>query len=211
MFEQEKKEMLKACMAMKEYELISLSGGNVAMRIDDNYLVTPSGMLYEDMTYEDICVVNKEGKLIEGIRKPTSDIDALLYIFEKMPKVNAIIHTHQPYATAIGFSNEYLPACMVTLIDANHAKINIAPWTKSQDIGMGKLVVEYAGDATAVIMKHHGVVSYGKDLHEALCSAVYLEEGAKTYCMARIMGDVPELSQEEIDGELYGYQNDYGQ
>ena len=211
MFEKEKKEILKACLQMKEYQLISLTGGNVSLKIDDDtYLVTPSGMLYEEMTYEDICVIDHECNLKEGCRKPSSDSSALIYIFDKMSKVRSIIHTHQPYATAIGLTNDSLPACMVTLIDANHARINVAPWTRSSDIGMGKLVVEYAGDATAVIMKHHGVISFGKDLEEALYSAVYLEEGAKTYCMASIFGKVPELSDKEIDDEASGWES-YGQ
>ncbi|MBQ2584451.1 MAG: class II aldolase/adducin family protein [Erysipelotrichaceae bacterium] len=75
---------------------------------------------------------------------------------------------------------------------ANHARIHVAPWTKSQDIGMGKLAVEYAGDANTVIMKHHGVISFGKDMEEALYATVYLKEAVKTYVMTRIMGAVQE-------------------
>lgn len=211
MYENLKKEILNACLKLKEYRLISLTGGNVSLKIDDDkFLVTPSGILYENMTIDDICLVNHEGKVIEGTRKPSSDTAALIYIYDHMNKVNATIHTHQPYATAIGMNNDSLPACMVTLIDANHARINVAPWTKSQDIGMGKLAVEYAGDANTVIMKHHGVISFGSDLNEALYAAAYLEEAAKTYCMARIMGSVPELTDEQIQDEAQGWE-EYGQ
>ena len=211
MYEKEKKEILKACLKMKEYHLISLSGGNISVKIDeDNYLVTPSGMLYEEMVPQDICVVDHQGKLKEGCRKPSTDTAALIYVFDNMKNVNCVIHTHQPYATAIGMNNDSLPACMVTLIDANHARINVAPWTKSQDIGMGILTVKYAGDATAVILKHHGVVTFGENLNEALFSAVYLEEAAKTYCMARIMGSVPELTDDQIADEAAGWEV-YGQ
>ena len=211
MYEKEKESILRACMRMKEYQLISLTGGNISLKIDQNtYIVTPSGMLYEDMDISDMCVIDHEGKLIEGKRKPSSDWSALIYIYDHMPEVRATIHTHQPYATAIGLVNESLPACMVTLIDANHARIHVAPWTKSSDIGMGKIAVEYAGDANTVIMKHHGVITFGKDLEEALYAAVYLEEAAKSYCMARIMGAVPELTDQEIADEAAGWQT-YGQ
>ena len=211
MYEKEKSMIMKACMRMKEYRLISLTGGNISLKIDDDtYIMTPSGMLYEDMTIDDLCVVDHNGRLKEGFRKPTSDAAALIYIYDHMPEVKATIHTHQPYATAIGMNNDSLPACMVNLIDANHARIHVAPWTKSQDIGMGKLAVEYAGDANTVIMKHHGVISFGKDLEEALYAAVYLEEAAKTYVMARIMGAVPELSDEQIADEAAGWEV-YGQ
>ena len=210
MYEKEKRELLDSCLMMKEYKLISLTGGNISVRLGDHYLVTPSGMLYEKMDINDFVVVDKEGKVVEGERKASSDLAALIYIFDKMPGVNAIIHTHQPYATAIGMNNDSLPACMVTLIDACHARVNVAPWTKSSDIGMGQLFVKYVGDASALIMKHHGVITIGKDLEEALYSAVYLEEGAKTYCIARIMGSVPELTDQEIADEA-GTWVSYGQ
>lgn len=210
MYEKEKQEMLDACLKMKEYRLISLTGGNVSLRVDqERYLVTPSGMLYEEMTPEDIVVIDHECRVIEGRLKPSSDSSALIYVFDHLP-INAIIHTHQPYATAIGFNNDSLPACMVTLIDAAHARIQVAPFTPSQDVGMGQLAVEYAKEAAAVIMKHHGVITFGKDLKEALYSAVYLEEAAKTYCMARIMGPVPELFEAEIAKEAAGWTH-YGQ
>ena len=211
MYEKEKRAIKEACMIMKEYRLISLTGGNISIKIDDDtYIVTPSGMRYEKMDIDDLCVIDHEGRLKEGFRKPTSDAAALIYIYDHLPEVRATIHTHQPYATAIGMNNDSLPACMVTLIDANHARINVAPWAKSQDIGMGKLAVEYAGDANTVIMKHHGVISFGADLEEALFAAVYLEEAAKTYCMARIMGTVPELTDEQIADEAEGWKV-YGQ
>lgn len=210
MYEKEKQEILDACLKMKEYQLISLTGGNISMKVDENrYLVTPSGMLYEKMKAEDIVLIDHQAQVLEGCRKPSSDAEALIYIFDRLP-VNAIIHTHQPYATAVGFSNDSLPACMVTLIDAAHARIQVAPYTPSQNVGMGQLAVDYAGDATAVIMKHHGVITFGRDLEEALYSAVYIEEAAKTYCMARIMGPVPELSDQDIAAEAAGWVN-YGQ
>lgn len=210
MYEKQKREILDACLKMKEYRLISLTGGNVSVLVDENrYLVTPSGMLYENMSIDDIVLIDHECNVIEGTHKPSSDSSALIHIFDHLP-VKAIIHTHQPYATAIGFNNDSLPACMVTLIDAAHARINVAPFTPSQDVGMGEIAVKYANDATAIIMKHHGLIAYGKDLEEALYSAVYIEEAAKTYCLARIMGPVPELTEEEIAKEAAGWQN-YGQ
>ena len=57
MYEKEKSMIMKACMRMKEYRLISLTGGNISLKIDDDtYIMTPSGMLYEDMTIDDLCV-----------------------------------------------------------------------------------------------------------------------------------------------------------
>ena len=211
MYEKEKRDVLYCARKLKEYKLISLTGGNVSMKIDDDlYLVTPSGMDYDIMTEEDICVIDKDAKVIEGKRKPSSDSSALIYIYENKPEVKAIIHTHQPWATAVGLVSDKLPATLVTLIDAAHGDVPVAPWSPSSNIGMGKVCVNYATDALAVIMKHHGVITFGGSLEEALCAAVYLEEGAKTYSIARMMGQVPELSPSDIADELNGW-SDYGQ
>lgn len=212
MWEAEKANVLQAALEIKKNGLVSLSGGNISLRVaEDRYLVTPSGMIYEDMVPEDVCVIDGQGNLVEGCRKPSSDSSALLYMFEHMPKINAIIHTHQPWATAAGFDTDELPEFLVTVIDACRAPVKVAPFTPSSAIGMGILATEYAGDALAVILKHHGVLAYGADLEEALFAAIYLEESAKTYVLARSMGcKIPPLDPALIAQEKAGWQT-YGQ
>ena len=79
---------------MDRYGLVTLSGGNVTLRMPTGeILVTPSGMIYEDMVPEDVLVMDIEGNIIEGERKPSVDTVALLYILKHMPEVNAVIHT----------------------------------------------------------------------------------------------------------------------
>ena len=183
MFEKEKKEILDAALEIKKCNLISLSGGNVSMRAGENlFLVTPSGMIYEEMTADDVVVIDRDCRVVEGTRKPSSDSPALVYM-------------------------EFL----VTLIDANGAAVNVAPFTPSSDIGMGIMAVKYAGEARAVILKHHGIMAYGSDMKEALYSAIYLEEAAKTFVLAKSMGaEIPLLDPEDIAKEKRGWL-DYGQ
>lgn len=212
MFEKEKREILDAALEIRRCNLISLSGGNVSMRAGENlFLVTPSGMIYEEMTADDVVVIDRECKVVEGMRKPSSDSPALVYMFEHMPHINALIHTHQPYATAAGFAANQIPEFLVTLIDANGAAVNVALFTPSSDIGMGIMAVKYAGESRAVILKHHGIMAYGADMKEALYSAIYLEEAAKTFVLAKAMGaDIPLLAPEDIAKEKRGWL-DYGQ
>lgn len=212
MFEREKKQVLDAALEIKKCNLVSLSGGNISIRVGtDQYLVTPSGMIYEEMTPADVCLIDGKCNVLEGDRKPSSDSSALIYMFEHMPKVNAIIHTHQPWATAAGFITDEIPDFLVTIMDACKNPVKVAPFTPSSAIGMGMLAVEYAGDSLAVILKHHGVVAYGEDLKEAMYAAIYLEEAAKTYVLAKAMGaDIPALPPELIAKEKAGWET-YGQ
>ncbi len=211
MFEREKKQVLDTALEIKRCGLVSLSGGNVSLRAGDGqYLVTPSGMIYEEMVPDDVCLIDDDCRVIEGERKPSSDASALVYMFQHLP-VNAIIHTHQPWATACGFLTDELPDFLVTIMDACKNPVKVAPFTPSSAIGMGELAVEYTDDSLAVILKHHGVVTYGKDLEEALFAAVYLEESAKTFAIAKAMGaEIPALDPELIAKEKAGWET-YGQ
>lgn len=211
MYEKEKKQILDTALEIKKCGLVSLSGGNVSLRVGEGqYLVTPSGMIYEEMVPDDVCLIDDDCRVIEGERKPSSDASALVYIFQHLP-VNAIIHTHQPWATACGFLTDEIPDFLVTIMDACKNPVKVAPFTPSSAIGMGELAVEYTDDSLAVILKHHGVITYGKDLEEALFAAVYLEESAKTYAIAKAMGaDIPALDPELIAKEKAGWET-YGQ
>lgn len=202
MYEKEKEQIIVCGIEVLNHQLIALSGGNMSLRVGDGeFLVTPSAMRYEQMKPEDIVLVSGTGEVIEGERRPSSDMAALLYVFKHKPEVNALIHTHQPYATAVGLVEECLPACMVTLINTNHTDVPVAPFTISSDEGMGKLYVKWCGSGNSVILANHGVLTGGKSLADALENAVYLEESAKAYLAARAVGKVKLLTKEEIAAE----------
>ena len=132
-------------------------------------------------------------------------------IFRNKPEVNVVIHTHQPYATALGLVCDELPADFTTVIDELHAAVHVAPFTRSSDEGMGILTVEHIGEALAVILKHHGVIAVGKSIDQALTAAVYLEESCQAYLAALATGlPITHLTPEQIadDAEERGY---YGQ
>lgn len=212
MFEKEKKKVIDAAIKLDRYGLVALSGGNVTVRMPQGeILVTPSGMVYEDMAPEDILVINQEGNVLEGERKPSVDVRALLYILKHKPEVNAVIHTHQPYATGIGLIMDELPCNLTTLANATRGAVKVCPYSSAASMQMGIEVVENIGNKLAVILKHHGVISVGDSLKQALYACVYLEEAAKTYSIAYGMErQVPLLTREQVDRavEVFRY---YGQ
>ena len=125
MYEGERQQIIDVGIALDRYRLISLSGGNVSMRIGRHILVTPSGMSYETLVPADVVVMDATGTVIEGERRPSVDTVALLHIFNHMPGVNAVIHTHQPYATAIGLVMDELPAFCTTLVNATLGAVTV--------------------------------------------------------------------------------------
>ncbi|MEA4853709.1 MAG: class II aldolase/adducin family protein [Christensenella sp.] len=189
MYEKLKKEIIETGIKLKEYRLIALAGGNVSARTEDgNILVTPSGMDYDSLSEDDIIVVDAEGNVLESSRKPSVDTIALLYIYNHLSNVNAIIHTHQVYATAVGLIEDVLPAAVTTLANVTLGEVNVAQYSSAASIDMGIQTVKYLNEKRAVILKNHGVITVGEDLKQAVYAAVYLEDAAKTYLIAKMAG-----------------------
>ncbi len=203
MYNIERQQMIDCARAMQQHGLIVMSGGNVSRRMPcGNILVTPSAMSYDTMCLEDLVLMDPEGRILEGTRRPSSDHRALLYIFRHMPHINVILHTHQPYAVSLSLVADELPACTTTLIDELQGAVPVAPFTPSSEEGMGVAAVSAATGSLAVILKHHGVMAWGKDISQALSAAVYLEDACKGYLAALATGlPVARLSEEQIAEE----------
>lgn len=200
MYEKEKQAVIDTALKIKEYGLIALAGGNVSMRLPDgDILVTPSGTYYETMKPQDVLLMDIDGNVKEGDLKPSVDTVALLYIYKHMPEVNAIIHTHQVYATAVGLISDKLPAVTTTLSNVTLGEVNVAPYSSPASLNMGIETVENINGKRAVILKHHGVVTVGGNLKEALYAAIYMEDTAKGYLAARAAGVPAELTKEQSD------------
>jgi len=212
MFEKERTELIKAGVKLDRYGLIALGGGNVSMRMSTGeILMSPSGMVYEELLPEDVVVLGLDGHIIEGARRPSSDVEALLYIFREMPEVNAVIHTHQPYATGIGLVEDEFICNLTTLANATRGAVTVAPYSEPNSLLMGQNTVKYLNGKLAVILKHHGVVSVGDSLKQALYACVYLEEAAKAYVAAKSMGGKMALfTDEQLAGAVEVFKT-YGQ
>ena len=202
LFSEKRKEVLETARWMEKYGLVRMSGGNVSLRIGETVLVTPSAMPYDTMDIDDIVAVDLRGNILEGNRRPTSDLKAILYILNHMPEVNAVIHTHQPKAVALSLITDKLPLISTTMVDEVKDEVNVAPFTISSDEGIGIQTVEYATRALCVILKNHGIMAFGKDLEQALSAAIYLEESCEVYMSALATGkDITVLTKEQAEAE----------
>lgn len=212
MYKKEKREIINCGIKLDRYGLITLSGGNVSCRMaNGDVLVTPSGMIYEDMVDDDVLVVDLEGHVLEGERKVSVDTEALLYIFKNMPQVNAIIHTHQPYATALGLIQNQIDCNLTTLANATGGTVTVAPYSSAASLDMGIKTVENLNGKLATVLKHHGVLAVGNSLKQALYACVYLEEACKTILAAKASGQEMALMNEQQIQDAVDVFKIYGQ
>jgi L-ribulose-5-phosphate 4-epimerase len=130
-----------------------------------------------------------------------------------MPDVGGVAHTHSRYATAWAIHGEPIPCVMTAMADEFGGEIPIGPFALIGDEEIGRGVVStLAGHRSpAVLMRAHGVFTIGADARSAIKAAVMCEEAAHTVYLARSLGDLVPLEQEDIDALHRRYQDVYGQ
>jgi L-ribulose-5-phosphate 4-epimerase len=206
-YKKEKEELIKTAGKLISCGLIKLTTGNLSVRKGEHIIISPSGMDKSELEIDDIVVIDLKGNVIEGIRRPSKESDGNLYIYNNMPEVKAIIHTHQVYATAVSLVGDSLPAILTTQASAVGGEVKVTPYAPAGSEEIGVYAVKNFGGNKAVILKHHGVYVIGNNLNDALHAAVYLEEAAQTYLAARAICIPPVLVDWQIQKAHDIYKN----
>ncbi|HEY1776948.1 MAG TPA: L-ribulose-5-phosphate 4-epimerase [Solirubrobacteraceae bacterium] len=189
--------------------------GNLSARVPGEELIVikPSGVVYDELTAESMVVVGLDGEVVEGALAPSSDTATHAYVYRALERVGGIVHTHSTYATAWAAHGLAIPCALTGQADEFGGDIPVGPFARigGEEIGVG--IVETLRDhrSRAVLMRSHGVFTIGADAREALKAAVMCEDAARTALLARTLGELPRLPQEDIDALYDRYQNIYGQ
>lgn len=212
MLEKLRAEVYRANMALPANGLVVWTGGNVSGRDPETGLVVikPSGVLFEDLSPENMAVVDLEGNIVEATHGPSTDTASHLSIYRHRSDVHGIVHTHSNYATAFAAVGKPIPVCLTAIADEFGTAIPCAPYVRIGDAQIGEVVVQHIGASPAVLMGQHGVFTIGKTVQKALKAAVMVEDVAKTVWLAMQIGQVQELPAEEIAANYDRYQNRYG-
>ena len=149
-----RQEMIRVTRIVANQGLIRSSDGNLSVRLDENrFLMTPSGLYKMSMEPDDPIVVNEKGEVLVGKPglKPTSEINMHLEAFRQRPDINAVLHAHPPYATALTiaglpFPTDYLPEVLIALGDVPIAKYG-TPGTPA----LAESIQKFIKDHNAVI------------------------------------------------------------
>ena len=184
-----KKQLQLYAQKAQRQGLVAGTSGNFSLRSPDgSILITPSGLDYGEMDADDVVVIDLDGTVIEGTRRPSSEWPMHAEIYKNMPDVQSVVHTHSPYATAFAVINEPIPLVLVEMVYFLLGDVRVAPVAVqgTPEVGLG--VVEALRDRGACLMQNHGVVSVGKDLPEAFLRAEYTEAAAKICLMAKAIG-----------------------
>ena len=213
-----REEVYRLHLELPRSNLVVWTMGNVSARDPESGLVVikPSGVRFENLSSENMVVVDIDGTVVEGAFKPSSDTASHCYIYRQMPEVLGIVHTHSRYATAFAALGKAIPCFLTGMADEFGGEIPCGGFALIGGEEIGQEVVRcLAGSRSpAVILQNHGVFTIGKSAEAAVKAAVMAEDSAATTWLAlqlQALGSPIPISQENLDKLHYRYTHVYGQ
>lgn len=168
---------------------VTTVGGNISVRLSENqFLITSSGTPLDELTEENILMVDVKGCLIQGSMKPSKETNMHLTIYCQSPDVDAIVHLHPILSTTlISIDEEITPVTMEELYFIGD-QIGIVPLLAAGGGELHNAVAQEAKKYHVVFLKNHGCLAVGKNVKEAYYRIVKLERAAQATIVARIFG-----------------------
>ncbi len=179
--------------------LVAGAGGNISARCGRIIYLSASGMSFDEMTENDYIGVDIDsGKTVDGKGNPTSETSLHLICYRMREDIQAIVHTHSPWAGGVISSGRTIkpmfPEFVCDIEKVAHIDY-VVPTTRK----LAERVAQVIGNNNAVLMSNHGVLAVGRNLKEAYYRNLIIEDAAKSLVAACIVGKPRFLTEEEIE------------
>jgi ribulose-5-phosphate 4-epimerase/fuculose-1-phosphate aldolase len=160
--------------------------------------ITPHALEYDELTPDDIVVVDTDGEVLEGSREPSEEVAVHLALYAARPDLRAAIHTEPPFTNVFGALGKPLQPVLVGLLAANGRPVPVMPFRWSGSRAFGEEMAKVLADGYAVIWGSHGLLTCGATLADAFRISVAVECSAEVYQRALQIGDPRVLGPEEL-------------
>ena len=203
---EEKKTVLEAARKMLEKGLVAGTAGNVSQRLPPEgnrelLAITPSSRHYDSLTVDDIQVIDFKAKPVEGDLPPSIETGLHIGIYRARKNVNAVIHTHSVFASAISVAGLDIPAILDDQVAFLGGEIKLAKHALTGSQKQVANVLTALEDRSAVLLPNHGAVGTGRTMRDALTACEIIEKTAKIYLLALSTGKVNHLPAEALEAE----------
>ena len=179
--------------------LVAGAGGNISAREGDIIWMKPSGLAMDDIQPDDLCGLNlADGRQISGQLKPTSEYNMHLGIYRNRPAVQAVFHTHSPWASGIFSSGAELKPMFAEFV-CDLGCVKTIPYVTPTTDELADAVAEACREADTLFMVNHGMLATGANLKQAFYRCVVVEDAAKSMIAAAIVGTPQFLTPQQQD------------
>ncbi len=189
--------VLATARAMNASGINRGAAGNVSVRCEWGFMITPTGMAYDDCTPGDMVKVGADGTA-HGHRKPSSEWRFHHDIYAVRPAAGAIIHAHSPFATALACQQLEIPPFHYMIARFGGDSVRCAAYATFGTQELSDAMIIALRERRACLMAHHGMVVFGADLKEALALAIELESLCEQYWRVLQLGQPKLLPADEM-------------
>ena len=186
-----RRHVVDMCRTLLERGYLKATEGNISVRVPgyDRFAVTPSNYDYAKMRPEDICVLDFEGEVVADAGgaglPPTVESGLHAAVYRERPDVHAVVHTHQPYASALAFLRRPIPALTDEQVRFLGREVAIIDYAPAGTSFLAKNVEKRLGSsANAFIIANHGILAVGTDPDRAIFNMALLEKVCLAYLLA---------------------------
>ena len=186
-----KQQVLEICQDLTRKGYLVGTGGNVSVRIEgeEALAITPSNMDYLALSEDDICIYSFDKERLEAVHVPSVEMAMHIAVYQNRPDVNAVVHTHQPYASTFTLINEPIPALFDEQVANLGNRVSVVPYGMS---GTAELLQNIAANldnqCNAYLLQNHGALCLGITLEKAALNVLLLEKAARVYYYALTSG-----------------------
>jgi L-fuculose-phosphate aldolase len=184
---------------LAERQMVAGTDGNISVRCDSGrILITPAGCRAGDLIAADLVLVNLEGIVLEGQLKPSSEMDAHLYLYRQRPDIGGVVHAHPVHATAFAVTGvplewEAIPE-LVALVGPVALTAYAAPGTRK----VAAALEAYISDHHAFLLRNHGLITVGQNLEQAWQRHEVVEHAAKMLLLCRLLGGPTKIPSDDL-------------
>ena len=192
-----RKQIIATALQMNTLGINRGKSGNVSARLRTGFLVTPSGLPYEETRPTDIAFIDTKGKS-KGPREPSSEWRFHFDIYRNRKEVQAVVHTHSSFATTLACLGLGVPAFHYMVAVAGGKDIRCAPYATFGTQTLSDHAIKALKGRKACLLGNHGMIATGSSLRVALALAVEVEALCEQYWRALQIGKPQLLADEEM-------------
>lgn len=205
-----RQEVVETAKALIAKGLASGAAGNVSVRTENGFIITPTGIEPDRLSAKQLVLLDRAGLTLDGELRPSSEWQMHSLLYQKRPDINAVVHCHSRFATALACCHRDIPAFHYMVAVAGGNSIRCAPYALFGTEQLAKAALIAMDERQACLLANHGQLSAGKTLTEALSLAIEVEELSAIYQVSLNSGDVQILSDGEMHSVLKKFSH-YGQ
>ena len=160
-------------------QFVDGNGGNISYRIGPNEVIcTPTLVSKYDLTPDDLCLVDLEGRQVAGTKPRTSEIFLHLEIYKAVTEARSAVHCHPPHATAYAITGKVPPNLIIPEFEVFVGKVAISPYKTPGTAEFAQTVLPFVKDHNTILLANHGIVCWA----DTVTHAEWYAEVLETYC-----------------------------